>query len=156
MLGLIGDYQYAPSDTIAQGLIVSQSPDASEQIPRGGTVTIVISTGPDTSAAAAQSAAGAEDGVVQIQNGADGIWKCDAQLVEPSGYSGQAVRITLVQNGVESTIFEGTTSFPYRLTVQGAAGVDTGTAYIYLLDSASGEVTSKIEYPGISFAKTAG
>lgn len=156
MLGLIGDYQYAPSDTIAQGLIVSQSPDASEQIPRGGTVTIVISTGPDTSGTAAQSVAGSEDGVVQIQNGADGIWKCDAQLVEPSGYSGQAVRITLVQNGVESTIFEGTTSFPYRLTVQGASGVDTGTAYIYLLDSASGEVTSKIEYPGISFAKTAG
>lgn len=153
MLGLVGDYQYAPSDTIAQGLIVSQTPDASEQIPSGGTVILVISTGPDTSDTAAQEA---DDNVVQIQNGADGIWKCDAQLVEPSGYNGQNVRITLVQNGVESTIFEGTASFPYRLTVQGASGVETGTAYIYLLDSATGEVTSKIEYPGISFTKTAG
>ena len=157
MLGLIGDYQYAPSDTIAQGLIVSQTPDASEQIPRGGTVTLVISTGPDTSGASVQTAADTQQGAVQIQNnGADGIWQCDAQLVEPAGYSGQTVRISLVQNGVESTIYEGTTSFPYRLTVQGASGVDTGTAYVYLLDSTSGEVTSKIEYPGISFTKTAG
>lgn len=154
MLGLVGEYQYAPSDTIAQGMIVSQSPDSSEQIARGSTVTLVISTGPSTSAD--QAAVAAEDSTIEVQSGEDGTWKCDAQLVEPAGYNGQNVRITLVQNGVESTIFEGTTTFPYRLTVQGASGVETGVAYIYLLDSSTGEVSSKIEYPGITFSKVAG
>ena len=154
MLGLVGEYQYAPSDTIAQGMIVSQSPDSSEQIARGSTVTLVISTGPSTSAD--QAATAAEDSTIEVQSGEDGTWKCDAQLVEPAGYNGQKVRITLVQNGVESTIFEGTTTFPYRLTVQGASGVETGVAYIYLLDSSTGEVSSKIEYPGITFSKVAG
>lgn len=147
MLGLVGAYDYVSSDTIAEGMIASQSPDPSEQIPRGSTVTLMISTGPS---------AGEEEPAVEIQGGEDGTWKCDAQLVEPTGYNGQAVRITLVQNDVESTIFEGTTTFPYRLQVQGASGVASGTAYIYLLDPQTGEVSSKIEYPGITFTNTAG
>ena len=48
--------------------------------------------------------------------------------------------------------FRGQTSFPYKLQIQGASGVTSGTAYIYLLDS-SGNVTSKIEYPGIVFSQ---
>lgn len=70
------------------------------------------------------------------------------------GYDNQQVRITLVQDGVEEkTLFEGTASFPYRLQVDGAAGVELGTAYVYLLDSATGAVTSTIEYPSIRFSK---
>ena len=63
------------------------------------------------------------------------------------------MRITLEQNGVESTIYEGSVTFPYDLQVQGASGVETGTAYIYLLNAETGEVESKIEYPGIAFMK---
>lgn len=155
MLGLVGDFQYGSSDTIAQGLIVSQSPDASEQIPKGSTVTLVISTGPSSGEQTEPDADNTAEDTIVVQN-ASGTWKCDAQLVEPAGYNGQDVRITLVQNGTESTIFEGAASFPYRLTVQGAAGVESGTAYVYLLDAATGEVTSKIEYPGIAFKDVSG
>jgi hypothetical protein len=31
--------------------------------------------------------------------------------------------------------------------------VDSGTAYIYLLDPTTGEVTTTIEYPGINFSQ---
>lgn len=37
-----------PSDTVEKGNVVSQSPAAGEKVPRGATVTIQISTGPDT------------------------------------------------------------------------------------------------------------
>ena len=160
MLDLVGDFQEGPSDTIAPGMIVSQTPPSTEQIPRGSTVTLIVSTGPSASASApentAENSQSASQETVVVQNGTAGTWKCDAQLVEPAGYNGQSVRITLVQNGVESTIFEGTTTFPYRLTVQGASGVETGVAYIYLLDASTGEVSSKIEYPGITFTNVAG
>ena len=46
-----------------------------------------------------------------------------------------------------------TTAFPYHLQVEGEAGVTEGTAYIYLLDGTTGEVTSTIEYPGITFSQ---
>lgn len=155
MMGLVGDYQYAPSNTIAEGMIVSQSPDPSQEIAQGSTVTLVVSTGPDTSGTSDDVQGTSADNAVQIQNNGQGIWKCDAQLGTPAGYTGQSVRITLVQNGVESTIFEGSASFPYRMQVQGPSGVDSGTAYVYLLDDVTGEVTSKIEYPGITFTHTA-
>lgn len=63
------------------------------------------------------------------------------------------MRITLKQNGNEKTVYEGTTAFPYHLQVEGEAGVTEGTAYIYLLDGTTGEVTSTIEYPGITFSQ---
>lgn len=38
-----------PSDTVEKGNVVSQSPAAGEKVPRGTTVTLQISSGPDTS-----------------------------------------------------------------------------------------------------------
>lgn len=151
MLGLIPEYVYEYSDTVGSGLVISQSAAANEQVARGSTVTLVISSGP-APAGQSQESQTVEDNIV-IDNGGEGTWRCDASLVQPTGYNGQPVRITLVQNGSESTIFEGTTSFPYYLAVQGAAGIETGTAYVYILDEVTGEVISKIEYPGIAFNK---
>jgi hypothetical protein len=93
-----------------------------------------------------------DDDIEILDNGGSG-WQCDASLQQPNGYNGQPVRITLSQNGTETTVFEGTTTFPYRLQVQGADGVTEGTAYIYLLDQTTGAVTSTIEYPGIKFSQ---
>ncbi len=151
MLGLIPNYEYAASDTVGSGLVISQSAPANEEVARGTTVTLVISTGPSGDEDAGEAAA---DNAVTIQDDGNGIWECNAELREPSGYSGQNVRITLVQNGAESTIYEGQATFPYELRVQGAPGVESGTAYVYLLDSQTGEVSSKIEYPGITFTRT--
>lgn len=151
MLGLIPNYEYAPSDTVGTGLVISQSAPANEDVARGTTVTLVISTGPSGEASQGQAPA---DNTVTVQNGENGTWECNAELREPAGYSGQNVRITLVQNGTESTVFEGQTTFPYELRVQGASGVESGTAYVYLLDPQTGDVAGKIEYPGITFTRT--
>ena len=123
MQDLIPEYEYASSSEVGEGL--------------------VISTGPDS----------VGDGNIVIQDNATGTWKCNASLDTPTGYNGQPVRITLVQNGTEKTIFEGTTSFPYKLQVEGTPGVTDGTAYVYLLDPSTGEVASTIEYAGISFSQ---
>ena len=145
MLDLEPDYQYEYSDTVAQGMVISQSVGSDEQVPRGTTVTLVISNGPAPS--------DAQDDAISVTNGSDGVWKCDASLETPQGYNGQQVRITLVQDGVgEATIFEGTTTFPYHLQVQGASGISTGTAYVYLLDD-NGNVANQIEYAGIKFSQ---
>lgn len=140
MLDLKAEYQYEASSEVGEGLVISQSVAANEKVARGSVVTLVISTGPP--------AGGSTDGNITVQNESGSVWKCDASLSEPAGYSGGAVRITLKQNGNEKTVYEGTTAFPYHLQVEGEAGVTEGTAYIYLLDGTTGEVTSTIEYPG--------
>ena len=147
MLELVPNYEYQPSSDVAEGLVISQSADPNTDVARGSTVTLVISSGPNGEDTTTSS------DPITTDNGDGTVWKCNASLNEPEGYSGQNVRITLVQDGSgESTIFEGQTSFPYKLQIQGASGVTSGTAYIYLLDS-SGNVTSKIEYPGIVFSQ---
>ena len=131
---------------MAEGLVISQSADPNTDIARGSTVTLVISSGPNGEDTTTSDP-------VTTDNGDGTVWKCNASLNEPEGYNGQNVRITLVQDGSgESTIFEGQTTFPYKLQIQGASGVTSGTAYVYLLDD-SGNVTSKIEYPGIVFSQ---
>jgi hypothetical protein len=76
---------------------------------------------------------------------------CYSQLQAPSDYTeGSTVRVSVVQNDTEKTVFEGVTSFPYLLNVEGIPGVSTGTAYVYLLD-ASGNTQSTTRYDGIQF-----
>jgi serine/threonine-protein kinase len=146
LMGLYAAYEYEPNnDGVQAGWVIRQSVEANTQVAKGTTVTLVISTGPGEITNS--------DDTITVDDGADGTWQCSATLEAPNGYDGQQVRITLVQNGVESTVFEGTTSFPYQLKVQGTSGVETGTAYIYLLDSSTGTVTGTFEYPGIVFSK---
>ncbi|MCD7832992.1 MAG: protein kinase [Lachnospiraceae bacterium] len=155
MLGLTAAYAYESSDTISAGMVTRTSAeDTDNQVPKGSTVTLYISTGPDTSS---------DDDNITIEDSSSttsssdmttsGTWMCNASLTAPSGYTGQPVRITLYQNGTETTIFEGTTTFPYTLQVEGASGESTGIAYVYLLDEETGEVISKIEYSGIAFSE---
>ena len=83
------------------------------------------------------------------QNGS--AWTCYAQLQAPTGFvDGSTVRITLEQNGTQTTVFEGVTGFPYLLNVQGQPGVSEGTAYVYTMDAA-GNITTTTKYSGIMF-----
>ena len=139
-------YEYEPNnDGVLENFVIRQSVEAGEQVAVGTTVTLVISTGPGAvTESTGNNSAGATS---------EGTWQCNASLEQPAGYTGQPVRITLAQEGTETTVFEGTTTFPYRLKVQGNSGVTEGTAYVYLLDPSTGEVTGTIEYPGIVFNK---
>ena len=164
MQELVADYKYEASNEIGEGYVIRTDPPANKEIPRGSTVTLYISTGPeaqqgdDDSIRVLDSGGGTVDstGTTGTTGSSDanaaGTWRCDASLETPVGYANQQVRITLLQDGgSETTVFEGTTTFPYHLQVDGAAGVASGTAYVYLLDPTTGESTSKIEYPGIAF-----
>lgn len=151
--GLEVDYTYEPNnDGVPANWVIRQIPAAGERVEKGSTVTLVISTGPG-------EVTGGDNNIEILDGGgtvgstSGGTWQCDASLQQPTGYNGQKVRITLKQNGSETTVFEGTTSFPYRLQTKGADGVTQGTAYIYLLDPDTGAVTSTIEYPGITFSQ---
>ena len=143
LIELVPEYKYEASNEVPKDCVISQSAEAGVPVPRGSTVTLVISTGPSGDAQEDQQAQGSAEA---------GTWTCDASLAEPNGYNGESVRITLVQSGEERTIFEGTTTFPYRLQTAGEPEVSTGTAYVYVLDNA-GNVISKIEYAGVQFTK---
>lgn len=152
MLTNYGLYVYVtsqPSDTVGEGLVISQDLKAGSSVQSGSSITITVSSGPS----------GQSDIVVGPgQNSASASrtkWMCNAQLNAPPNYSGGNVRITLKQTGAEKTIYEGAGSFPYILNVQGEDGVSTGTAYVYTLDD-SGNVTSTTEYDGIDFTQVTG
>ncbi len=152
MLGLKAAYEYeANNDGVLKGFVIRQSPEAGTQVAKGSTVTLVISTGTGDAASDSDIEIIDSGGGSATATGSTG-WQCDAYLQEPTGYSGQKVRITLKQNGSETAVFEGTTTFPYHLQAAGTAGATEGTAYVYLLDS-SGSVTGTIEYPGITFSQ---
>lgn len=148
MIGLYAAYKYEASSEILEDFVIRQDPAGNSQAAVGSTVTLVVSTGAPQAGDTAESGSQPD---VTINSGSS--WECNASLDTPAGYTGQPVRITLVQEGQATTVFEGQTTFPYTLKVRGAEGVASGTAYVYLLDPSSGDVTSTIEYPGIIFSQ---
>lgn len=145
---IIDDEDSSSSDTTTSDTTASDAAasDTTSSDTSGSDTTTSDMTSSDSSAAA-DPASGDSGSTVS------GSWQCNASLSAPSGYTGQPVRITLYQNGTETTVFEGTTSFPYLLQVAGIDGETTGIAYVYLLDEETGEVTSTIQYSGITFSE---
>lgn len=140
-LNNLGLYVYITeitSSDVQKGIVIEQDVSAGTYVQTGTTVTITVS-------------AGSPDPEVVINP--EGRWMCNAQLQMPSGYNGEPVRIELVQNGVTTPIFEGTTTFPFLLNVEGQAGVTDGTAYVYTLDPQTWTVTSTTSYEGIIFSQ---
>ncbi len=149
MLTNSGLYVYVASeasDTVPENLVIRQNLEPGKSVQTGSSITITVSTGP------------AEEIVLNPGSTAETTaqssgkkWKCYAQLQAPSDYTnGSTVRIVLVQNGLETTVFEGVTSFPYLLNVEGQEGQSLGTAYVYMLDE-NGSVKSSTRYDGIEF-----
>ncbi len=178
MLGLSSTYEYEPSNTVPEGNVTRTSADEDDGEARSGSVvTVYISTGPsdeldeeeeeeeednqasdsdsETTTASSSSSTEkktSETSSTETNSNVSGDWQCDADLTAPTGYNGEEVKITLEQNGEETTVFEGTTAFPYHLQVAGEDEVTDGTAYVYMLDD-DGKVIKKIEYPGIMFTQ---
>ena len=144
-LGSLGLYVYVreqSSETAEKGMVIAQDIEPGSMVATGSSVTITVSTGSELSALEAETLGDTE-----------GTWVCHQRLDEPEGYNGETVRIALEQNNNMSVIFEGTTTFPYILAVEGEPGVGTGTAYVYILDPESGDVVSTTTYGGIIFEK---
>lgn len=148
MLTNSGLYVYVanePSDTVPQNLVIRQDLAPGTSVQTGSSITITVSTGPENAIVINPDQNG-----TTTQN-TNSTWMCYAQLQAPSDYvDGSLVRVTLSQNGNETTVFEGTASFPYLLNVEGIPGVSSGTAYVYMMD-AYGNVLSTTRYDGIEF-----
>ncbi len=141
-----------PSNTVPEGLVIRQDIRPDSQVQTGSTITITVSTGPEDDIVIDPSlnTSSVLDNSGQQNEPPAQVWACYAQLSEPNGYAGENVRITLVQNDITTTVFEGRTTFPYVLAVEGQEGVSEGTAYVYVLDE-YGNVKSTTSYSGILF-----
>ncbi len=138
--GLYAFVTHESSELVSEGLVISQDLREGSYVPNGSTITITVSTGPR------------EEPAADPVPGENTVWMCNALLEAPKDYDGGTVRITLEQNGIEKTIYEGRTAFPYILKVSGLPGVTGGTAYVYVLDNV-GNIMSKTNYSPIDFTE---
>ena len=109
------------------GDVISMSPGAGEMVETGTVITLTINT---------KSAS------------PDANWVCYSPLAEPEAYNGGNVRLTLVQNGTETTFYDGGNPWAggtYNEPIYGAPGVSTGMIYVYE------EGTLIAQYPNVSF-----
>lgn len=122
------EIQEEASSEIKAGNVIRQSVEAGTVLNEGMTVILTVSTGPEASAEG------------------EAVWRCRDILEEPEGYNGQYVKIELEQGGETTEVYEGYTSFPYTLDLTGTPGVETGVVYVYLMDPASEEYSTKVKY----------
>ncbi len=139
-IGLFVFIKSEPSNEVPEGLVISQDVAADTVVPVGTNITLTVSTGPENTVPATMD----ED--------TDKQWMCNAQLSAPENYNGEPVRIVLEQNGTQTTIFEGETSFPYILNITGQSGVSTGTVFVYTLNASTWEVIQTTEYDNVAFS----
>ena len=153
-LGLVVYIKEVESAEVPQGLVISQDIEGGTSVETGTAVTLTVSTGssqPD----------------IIIEGGTSDVTQQDTSSGRPRNSGAQTthwtrrmntmdsrVRIVLEQNGNQTTLYEGYATFPYSLSgVQGQPGVTTGSAYVYLLDPQTLEVTSTYQYDGIQFSQ---
>lgn len=129
------------SDTTPSGQVMSQSIAEGVYAEKGSSITITVSTGPESTPSTtpeAGEAQGAENTQPPEGGDASGTWKCTQTLDTPATYTGGMVKMELVQevDGSPSvdTIMEGKTiDFPYQLDITGQPGISEGTLYLYEL-----------------------
>ena len=153
-LGLVVYIKEVESAEVPQGLVISQDIEGGTSVETGTAVTLTVSTGssqPDIIIEGGTSDVTQQD---TSSGASQEFWSTNDSLDAPDEYNGQPVRIVLEQNGNQTTLYEGYATFPYSLSgVQGQPGVTTGSAYVYLLDPQTLEVTSTYQYDGIQFSQ---
>ncbi len=116
------------------GTVLAIDPAAGTPVAPGGMVTLYVS---------------------QRDNSGDEYWVNYQGFAEPGNYMGGAVRIELEQNGATSVVYEGDNPFGdanwFTQTIFGAAGVDSGTIYVYSYNSDTGAYDTLIDTVPITF-----
>lgn len=150
------------SSEVAQGEVISQSPEANTEANPDETITIVVSSGnqaptttDSTSATDSTSTSDSTASTTSTASASGEVWKCTQTLNTPTGYQGGKVRLELVQevNGstTSTTVVNGEKlTFPYTLDITGASGVSEGT--LYVSEEIDGSYTQLGQYP-ITFKK---
>ena len=122
----LGIVEETYSETVGEGLVISQSYDPDTEIEPGKTVNIVLSKGKEPE---------------EIKT-----YKGSVNIQKPDGFTEGEVKFILSQQVGEETVSRtydaGTldeTSFPYKLEMIGQSGVTTGTVTVYVDEVALGE-----------------
>ena len=122
----LGNVEETYSDSVAEGLVISQNYSEATELKPGTYVDIVVSKGPEPEEIKTYK------GVISIQ--------------KPDGFVEGEVKFVLTQQVGSETISRtydaGTldeTSFPYKLEMYGQSGVSTGTVTVYVNEVALGE-----------------
>ena len=168
----------SPSSEEEKGLVIDQDIAAGTMVEENSAVTITVGAGPEEvivigtesaagvgssgdsgTGAAATGDSSEDDGDGSSGSAADGedstesdVWSASVEISAPGGYDGQPVRITLIQEGEETRLFEGYMEFPVTLRVEGKSGVSTGDLVLSILDPDTGEVVSRVRYQGLVFS----
>ena len=139
-LGLYVKIIESYSSKYPEGQIMKQSIDAGTEVTPGSTIELEVSIGdlPNHDSSS--------------ETGTGGAYSCKADLKLPelpNGYNGEKVKITIEQDGNETTIIEGEAiSFPYRLEWESDSDSDA-TAYVYI--SNEDGTTTQVRYEHIKF-----
>ena len=154
---------YEQSSEVAEGEVISQSPESYAYADPDQPITLTISgTEPaseEKSSAVSENDTGTSqpaDNAAQQQAAANGeVWKCTQSLNTPQGYNGGPLRLELVQevNGESGStmVVDGQAlTFPYTLDITGAPGVSEGT--LYVSEMVNGEYQQLGSYP-LTFEK---
>ena len=143
--GLYVNINEEVSSTVAAGNVISQSISAGTSVSKGTAVTLTVSLGAGDPEETNGSAAADQNNNPNLK------YACNVNLREPSNYNGEPVKIVLIQDGKSTTVVNGSAvTFPYTLNYQGTSD-SLGTAYVYILDAATGAVTREIKYPNVAF-----
>lgn len=130
---------YQQDESIPEGEVISQSPEAGNYANPDNEFSIIVSSGsrsPEEMELLDRIARGEiTPGEIEAANSGE-VWKCTQTLNTPEGYNGGNVRLELIQtvsgDTEATTVLEGKVlTFPYDLDITGAPGVSSGELHLY-------------------------
>lgn len=148
-LGLTVSITEDVSSTYSAGTVMSQSIDAGTTVGTNSTIHLVVSAGAGDPEVSGGSTPGSDTTTGGDANNAAHSYACNVELTAPSGYNGENVKLVVEQDGVTTTVLDGTPiTFPYVLSIPGTSD-SLGTAYMYITNSDG--TTSTYTYPNVPF-----
>ncbi|MDO4614363.1 MAG: Stk1 family PASTA domain-containing Ser/Thr kinase [Lachnospiraceae bacterium] len=137
--GLVVEIEYDVSDSLGRNNVIETDPESGTSVRVGSTVTLIVNDSSKADPSARTETSETEE-----------TWVSDSTLGRADNYTGGAYRLVLRQevNGenVDKEIESGSSlEFPYTITVEGVAGISSGSIYLYE-ETDSGEV-ARAQWP---------